>query len=288
MKVLVTGATGFIGKHVLHVLERKKIDYVILGRGDIDNQIKIQCNLLENDDLVCALKKIKPTHLIHLAWYTEHGKYWESPLNISWLVSSCRLVEAFCQSGGRHVLIAGTCAEYDWRYGYCVEDLTPLNPKTLYGIAKNVTRSLVENVCEKHKVGFVWTRIFFPYGPGESKERLIPSLFGVFQDEKPAFGVNAHVYRDLLHVTDVAEAIAVCSENEALGKINISSAEPLSLEMIVKEIALICKKLPDEVLSLDSPRIGEPKFLVGDNDKLKKLGWKKNISFEQGIKNYKY
>ena len=110
MKVLVTGATGFIGRYLIDDLKSAGIDYVTLGRGGSSSEEHIQLDLLSDEDLVGHIKRIKPTHLIHMAWYAEHGKYWESSLNIDWLAATTRLVEAFCQSGGKHVVITGTCA----------------------------------------------------------------------------------------------------------------------------------------------------------------------------------
>jgi len=283
MRILLTGATGFIGRYVIDELEGIGIDYVTLGRNHSTSEKHIQFDLLSDEDLFEHIKRIKPTHLIHMAWYAEHGKYWESPLNIGWIAATSRLVEAFCQSGGKHVVITGTCAEYDWRYGYCVEDLTPLNPKTLYGISKNSARNIANQICKKYKVGLSWARIFFPYGVGESVDRLIPSLLKVYRGEKPAFGVNVSYYRDLLHVSDVASAISICSQKEVLGDINISSSEPLSLYSIVCMIASKFKKSPDIVLSLESSRKGEPQFLIGENKKIKSCGWSQRISFEDGL-----
>lgn len=287
MKVLVTGATGFIGQYLIKNLESIGIDYVTVGRSGPGSEKHIQFDLLSDDNLEGYIKRIKPTHLIHMAWFTEHGKYWESPLNIGWLMATNRLVEAFCQSGGKHVVITGTCAEYDWRYGYCVEDLTPLLPKTLYGVSKNSARSVAGQICKKYGVGLAWARIFFPYGLGESPDRLIPSLFSVFRGEKKPFGVNASSYRDLLYASDVASAISICSQTEVTGDINVSSAEPLSLISIVSMVASFFKKSPDIVLSLESFRLGEPRFLLGENEKIKAHGWTQKVSFEDGLNLYR-
>lgn len=97
----------------------------------------------------------------HLAWYAEHGKYWDSPLNLRWTEATVRLVEAFCMAGGQQVVISGTCAEYDWTHGYCREDCTPIDPATLYGIAKDATRRLVMAICGQYQVPCAWGAGFF-------------------------------------------------------------------------------------------------------------------------------
>lgn len=287
MKVLVTGSTGFIGRHLLSVLEQHNIEYVSLGRNDgFDTAQHKKIDLLETDDFIEIIKETRPTHLIHLAWYAEHGKYWDSPLNMDWMTTTKRLLEAFCQNGGQHALIAGSCAEYDWRYGYCIEDLTPTNPHTMYGIAKDATRRLSEQICIEHGTSLAWARIFFPYGAGEAPTRLVPSLFGVFRKIIPPFGVNADSYRDFLHVSDVANAIAICSIKQAKGTFNISSGVPITLESIVRAVASLCRQDATSVLSQNPIRKGDPKMLVGENEKLKDLGWKQAISIEQGLLDY--
>lgn len=286
MNILVTGASGFIGRNLLKTLDDKGIRYFTLGKTNIESNNHINFDLLADEDIAEVLIKTNPTHLIHLAWFTEHGKYWTSPLNINWINATTRLLEAFCLGGGEHVLVAGTCAEYDWRYGYCVERVTPLAPKTLYGISKNCTRQIAFQICKKHEVRIAWTRLFFPFGEGESNERLIPSLFQVFRKERDTFGVNHSIYRDFLHVSDISDAITLCSTLKTQGEINICSGEPISLESVVKKISAICKVSPKKVLSLKSVKQNEPKFLIGSNTKLKNLGWKQRIPFQNGIENY--
>lgn len=141
MRVLLTGASGFIGRYVLRTLQHHGIEVISVGRARSQPSVLfIEADLLSLTDFGPLLQQAKATHLLHLAWYAEHGKYWTSPLNLRWTEATTRLVEAFCVTGGHQVVIAGTCAEYDWAHGYCREESTPLNPVTLYGTAKDATR----------------------------------------------------------------------------------------------------------------------------------------------------
>lgn len=288
MKVLLTGSTGFIGRYVAAELEASNIGFVGITRKPLKSSKNnyVFTDLLKEKDISDLIKEIKATHLIHLAWYTEHGKYWNSAFNLEWMAATHRLIEYFCSHGGQHVLVAGTCAEYDWRYGMCYEDITPTNPATLYGITKDATRSFSQLICLRYDVSLAWARIFFPYGAGEEKTRLIPSLFRVFQQEEPPFGVNADSYRDLLHVRDLAKALVICVLNQANGILNLSSGEPLSIREIVKIIARTYGVSPSKILDMKSERKGEPRFLVGDNEKLKSFGWKQEIDIVEGLSNY--
>ena len=286
MKVMLTGASGFLGRYVLDSLRRHGIDTVMVGRrlpGDSAFAGFSEADLLAAPDFAVLVREAGVTHLLHLAWYAEHGKYWTSPLNLRWVDATTRLVESFCEAGGKQVVVAGTCAEYDWAHGYCREDNTPLSPATLYGTAKDVARRLVMAVCAQRQVPCAWGRVFIPYGAGEANQRLIPSLIEVFLGKRTPFGVNATAYRDLLHASDVAEGLVTLLCQGASGAYNISSGQPVQLEVVVRELARMLNADPQVVLSLTSERPGEPPLLAGENLKLKALGWQPALSLVQGL-----
>lgn len=275
MKVLLTGATGFIGRHVLAELRRQGIETVAVGRTrpeDYDGDF-ITADLLQPEAPALVIDRAQPTHLIHLAWYTEHGAYWTSPLNLRWLDASVRLAEAFRAAKGEKLIAAGTCAEYDWAAGYCRENSTPLIPATFYGTAKDATRRLLAAVCAAAGVQFAWGRVFMPYGDGEDARRLIPSLTAVFEGRREPFGVNGAAYRDFLHVKDVARAFTCLLRPEARGDYNIASGEPTRIADLVSRIAEALGGDARRVLDLPTSRLGEPEILLADNRKLRSLGW---------------
>ena len=276
MKVLLTGATGFIGSHVLKQLEDAEIDFIVAGRtrpaaytGDF-----IETDLLQVGISKDVIQLARVSHLIHLAWYTEHGAYWKSPLNLRWVDATVQLTEAFCLAGGKQMVLAGTCAEYDWSYGYCNEANTPLNPASLYGKAKDVTRRLVTAICAEHQVTCSWGRVFLPYGPGEDSRRLIPALMNVFDGKRDPFGVNASPFRDFLHVEDVAAGFLTLLQKGSAGDFNICSGQPVQITEVVKLLARSRNVDPKLVLGLTANRPGEPALLIGDNQKIMQLGWR--------------
>jgi nucleoside-diphosphate-sugar epimerase len=281
VKVLLTGASGFIGRYALEALQRQEIATIAVGRhppasGEFQAIDLLTATDIELDRLC---EHSDATHLLHLAWYAEHGHYWTSPLNLRWSEASVRLVEAFCHARGQQVVVAGTCAEYDWSHGYCREDTTPLNPATLYGVAKDATRRLVAAVCEQAQVPCAWGRIFLPFGKGEFSRRLIPSLIEVFQGKRAPFGVNTRAYRDFLHVSDVAEGLIALLMSGANGAYNISSGEPMRIGELVEIMARHYNVDARLILDLATERSGEPCLLIGENLKLRALGWTPSLSF---------
>ncbi|MCG9064517.1 NAD(P)-dependent oxidoreductase [Laribacter hongkongensis] len=284
MRVLVTGASGFIGRYVLKALQHRGIEVVAVGRARHESTIPfIEADLLSITDFDLLMQQAQATHLLHLAWYTEHGKYWTSPLNLRWAEATTQLVERFCAASGQQVVIAGTCAEYEWTQGYCREDSTSLNPATLYGIAKDATRRLAMAVCTQHQVPCAWGRIFLPYGQGESASRLIPSLINVFREKREPFGVNATAYRDFLHASDVAEGLIRLLATGVNGVYNVCSGEPVRLTEVVTTLAALLGADPEPVLALTTERPGEPPLLVGENLKLKAHGWQPMLTLAQGL-----
>jgi nucleoside-diphosphate-sugar epimerase len=287
MRVLLTGADGFIGRHVANQLTTNGVEFLKVSRKSRAlSEEKLSLDLLAKPDWEPVLNSYKPTHLIHLAWCTEHGKYWESKENLAWIDGTYHLLDAFYKSGGEHAFHAGTCAEYDWRYGYCDEELTPCNPTTLYGIAKDATRRMCQALAANYGTQMAWGRIFFPYGPGEGERRLIPSLIRALRHETPLFGVNGNFIRDFISVNDIAEAICMISTQKYEGVINLCSGIPVSLREIVEVLAELCRAESRLILDLKSPKRNEPEILIGSNQKLIKFGWRQRLQLELALKNY--
>ncbi len=147
-RVLLTGATGFIGRHCLPLLLARDYEvHVVSSKPPSENIYDItwhQADLLNLEQVANLMAGVQPTHLLHFAWFTMPGKYWNSLENFHWVQASLNLLQAHLQHGGYRVVMAGTCAEYDWRYGYCSELVTPLSPATAYGICKHSLQLMLD------------------------------------------------------------------------------------------------------------------------------------------------
>jgi nucleoside-diphosphate-sugar epimerase len=115
---------------------------------------------------------------------------------------------------------------------------------------------------------------------------LIPSLFKAFKKEVLPFGVNSSSYRDLLHVEDAARAVLACAHSKFVGAVNICSGRPVQISEIVDMVARINSCNPEVILKLAPKNQEANDFLVGENKKLRSLGWRQEIILGQGLANY--
>ncbi|PWC38795.1 NAD(P)-dependent oxidoreductase [Azospirillum sp. TSO22-1] len=283
MKVLLTGARGYLGRYVARQLHEAGVPFVAAGRTRPPVGDFLPADLLDTGRLDELVTAAGATHLVHLAWYVEHGAFWTAPVNADWANAGARLAEAFCRAGGQHVTMAGTCAEYRWDGTLCREDETPIEPATVYGQAKDACRRMAQQACAQHGVPLAWARIFLPYGPGEDARRLVPSLVAALSCRQPPFPVNAQAQRDFLYVDDAASALLQLSRCAAGGAFNISSGQPVAIGDVVRELARILGADPEPILALAAPRPGEPMLLAGDNHKLRALGWTMKTTLAEGL-----
>jgi nucleoside-diphosphate-sugar epimerase len=290
-KVLVTGARGFIGRHCLEPLLARGFEIHAVssraphGADDMSSSIRWhQADLLDINGLDPLLDKIYPTHLLHLAWVTEQDTYWTSPLNLDWVGASLALVKAFEERGGQRAVVAGTCAEYDWHSGQCIEDSTPLLPATLYGICKKSLCSMLEAFARQKNMGFSWGRIFFAYGPFEKRERIIPSIITSLLNNEDAVCKKGTFIRDFLHVSDVGSAFALLLDTPADGSFNICSGVQTSLGEMTLKIARALDK--ENLCKIEMPQPGnnETAALFGNTKKTNEApGFTPLFSIDSGL-----
>jgi len=183
------------------------------------------------------LTKIGASHLMHLAWVTEPGVYWNSPENYEWLSASVNLLESFAEHGGTRAVLAGTCAEYDWTDGHCVEGETPLRAKSAYAETKLAFRDAAYALSSASEISTAWARVFFSFGPHEQATRLVPAVINALLAGERARCSDGSLVRDFMYVPDVASAMVTVLDQAFRGDINIASGQPLTLEAFVTRIA---------------------------------------------------
>jgi nucleoside-diphosphate-sugar epimerase len=289
-KVLLTGGSGFIGRNAISELLLKDYEVHVADIAPISGlhsgAILHECNLFDFQQQKNLLHKIKPTHLLHFAWYAIPGKFWFSTENMRWVQASLELLHNFTEEGGLRVVFAGTCAEYDWSESLCSEASTNLIPKTFYGICKNSLQQIYNSFCHKKSISNAWGRIFFLYGPYENPDRLVPYVILALLNGRKAFCTNGRQIRDFMHVSDVASAFVALLDSDVNGPVNIASGQAVEVKEIMEMIALKIKK--PELLQLGALPFpeNEPLILKADVQRLQKeVGWIPRFSLDKGLDN---
>jgi len=285
-RVLVTGARGFIGRHCVPLLVARGYEVHAVSRAPVSTaQTDVrwhQADLLDSAAAPALIDAIRPTHLLHLAWCTTPGAYWTSPENLQWVASTLALAQEFSRSG-RRMVMAGTCAEYDWGHRVCSERVTPLVPATLYGAAKHAANTVLERYSRGVNVSYASGRLFLLYGPDEAPERLVPSVVRALIAGAPAQCTHGQQVRDLLHVRDAADAFVALLDSDAEGPFNIASGMPIKLADVIYGLASVVGR-PDLVRLGAVPARDEPGELTADVSRIKReLKWSAQCDLHAGL-----
>jgi nucleoside-diphosphate-sugar epimerase len=287
-KVLVTGANGFIGQYAVQML----VDSGFEVHGICwNNQPELageviwhQIDLMCQDSVDQLLEKLGATHLLHLAWYTEHGKFWQATENLDWVKASLGLLASFIKNGGKRITMAGSCAEYDWSEGHCSEKSTTLNPGTLYGVSKHALQQLASHYSSLNNVSFAWGRVFFLYGPGEYSGRFVPSVINGLLTGKSVACSDGNQLRDFMHVSDVASAFVKLLSSNIEGAVNIASGEAVTLRDIGEQLLELTGGNGQIEFGALPARKEDPEVITADVNRLHtELGWRPSFNLKEGL-----
>lgn len=229
------------------------------------------------------ITSLRPSHLVHLAWNTDHGLFWNAPDNIAWLQGSLELIRSFEERGTRLVTI-GSCAEYDWSDGWCDEQVTPLRPATLYGACKLSLAVVARTLCAQREVSAAHARIFQLYGSAESPKRLVASVVDSCLRGEAALCSDGTQIRDFLHAQDVARALVALLDSDVLGPVNIGSGQPVSLREIVTLVGQLTGRSDLIRLGALPMRSDDPPVLLPRVCRLfDEVGWRPQIGLHFGL-----
>lgn len=286
-RVLVTGATGFIGRHCLDALQARgyEIHATTAGTPPAQHEVRWhQVDLLDEAGTTALLATLRPDSLLHLAWYAKHGLFWQALENVDWVRASLSLLRAFIAHGGHRMVCAGSCAEYDWSNGICGEDSTPLRPQGLYGVTKNAFHSIAAEAARRANISLAWGRIFFLYGAGEQAARLVPLIINAQLHGERVALTGGGLQRDYLHVSDVAAALVALLDSRVEGAVNIGSGQAVSIRAIADRLTARLGR-PELVEFAAGDGSGKTiPLVVADTKRLSgELHWKPAIGLDQGL-----
>lgn len=295
--LLVTGASGFIGRHAVRALAARGYRLIALSRHPESANRALEgapiewrfCDLLRSDDVTRAVEEAEARTLVHLAWDVTPG-YWRSAANLAWLEASLRLVRTFRAAGGRRVVSAGTCAEYDWAdpaiaLGPIAELRARFAPLTFYAAAKRAFHMALEHYARTDGLSAAWGLVFFPYGEAERSERLVPQVTrALFAGRRPETTEGRQI-RDYLDARDAGAAFAALAESDVEGPVNIASGRGVAVRRVIELIQAEIAPTADIAFGALQARPNDPHRLVADVSRLtEEVGFRPQIALEDGIR----
>jgi nucleoside-diphosphate-sugar epimerase len=310
-RVLVSGAGGFIGRWSVPPLLRLGYEVHAVLSGNASREVPAQlegakihfADLLNDSNVDALTNEVRPSHLLHFAWIATPGLYWNSADNFRWLAASEHLLRCFLAHGGSRVMMAGSCAEYDWsRAGVCDELSSPLAgtkaaapsdaaapndaaaTASPYAACKIALQEILADVGRRERLSTAWGRIFFQFGPHEHPDRLVPSVICNLLLNREAPCSHGRQIRSFLHVADVGEAFAAVLDSELEGPVNIGSDERVALSDLIDRIGRQIGR--PELLRLGarptSPQ--EPSLLVPEIRRLRdEARWRPRFALNEAL-----
>jgi nucleoside-diphosphate-sugar epimerase len=293
IRVLVTGATGFLGSHLVELLSRRNILTCILIRPESDTwrirellpkTVQIHGDLARLEGVREAIREFAPDAVVHVAWRGAGNRYRNEVSQFDNLHWSLRLLRLAGEIGAKHWIGIGSQAEYG-RWNKRIHEKTPNRPTTLYGIAKLCTCLMSRHLCRQLGLRFVWLRLFAAYGPKDDPGWLIPYvILTLLRGQRPALTEGAQCW-DYLYISDVVDAIYLSAvTSRASGIFNLGSGKAYSIRGIAERIRdMINPTLPlgfgevpyssDQIMHLEA-----------DISRLQRvLRWSPRVSLEEGL-----
>jgi len=244
-RILLTGATGFVGRQVLRALLEEDVLVTAVIRQSSLQQLPTSSkmgpplltrDLFEEDESWWRKNLQGIDVVVHLAWYAEPGKYQLSPKNMDCLLGTLRMARAAAAARVKRVVGVGTCLEY----GPANRPLavnSPLGPASPYAACKTAAYLALGHILPQEEVSFAWCRLFYLHGEGEDSRRLVHSIRKNLAQGLPVALTHGTQVRDFLDVQEAGRRLAEVSLGRQLGPINVCSGKPVTVRCFAESIA---------------------------------------------------
>jgi nucleoside-diphosphate-sugar epimerase len=304
MRVFLTGALGFVGSHVARLLVRHghEVHALVLDNGarDAEDELartrlgeegdsiaRVRGDLLRPASWEHVVEKERFDACVHLGWYANPKDYLSSRVNVDLLSASATLGMRLVDAGCRRVVMAGTCFEYDvaLRANTFLSETSSLSPRHLYSTCKRSLFEVMSHLTAGTSTSFAWARLFFLYGPHESRGRLVPAVIDALLGGEEARVTTGEQVRDFMHVADAAAGIVQVLETDALtGPVNVASGSPVRVRDVVETIARVLGQQDRVAWGAASARPNDPPFVCADVTKLTATGFRPEHDLESGLR----
>ena len=281
MRIVVTGAAGFIGSHVVRACLARGHETIALVRpgspaerlADVRPLVTMVEGDLADDATIGRLTlDLAPVAIVHLAWYAEPGRYLDDVgRNLSALRATTQLLEAAAATGCPRVVLAGTCLEN-----------ADGPSRSIYQAAKRAAHAVAGGFVDP-STSIACGHVFHLFGPGEDKRRVIPTVIRALLDGQPVPTTDGSQVRDYLHVADVATAFCTLAEASVTGGVDICSGSPVHLRDV---FAMIGDETGDNGLiriGALGPAVDDGHPSTGDRTQLSDLGWRPAYDLRGGL-----
>jgi nucleoside-diphosphate-sugar epimerase len=289
MKILLTGPSGFVGSAFtrLALSRGHQVAGLLIPSEPVPAHLPAHPGLLWLRGTLQEppweeIERFGPEVCVHAAWITTPGIYLESPENERFRDSSLQFLRALRQRGLGHMVSLGTCIEYQVTGRPLSEDHSPIAPATAYARCKNELRLALEADARAQGFAFCWTRIFYPYGPGEHPSRLCSAIVHkLMRGEKLVLKTPAST-KDYIFIEDLAEALLTVVERRFEGVINLGTGQGVEVRRLAGTLGRLLGKA-QLVEEQDPPEIDPAGHVVAEVSKLQRLGWRPTRTLESGL-----
>lgn len=284
MKILVIG-NGFLATAIIKQLEAEGHEIMIFSRRfnpELNSQ-QIQGDIFDFEEFVKVLDW-NPQVVIHTAWITKSEVYKSDPINVRYSQFTSNLARVIAKSTVAHFIVLGTCAEYGSFINLNAKSLIRSTSSNLYSQQKIAALASSREVLQESTVRFTWARIFYPYGPNQDRNRLIPHIINSLKvQEEIALADTTSVY-DWITTRDVASAVSWIIHHELTAEIDIGTSVGSTNLDVLGEIERLLQ-INNKTNGLDKHASGLNDYLVADpNSSLFTSGWKPRDNLHSGLK----
>ena len=237
-KVIVSGATGFIGQHLIPILLKDGYEVLAISRSQKRAEtlpwfkdVKFVSYDFHSDQQITEVEGFRG--LIHLAW--QDLPNYDSSVHLKKnLPCSYKFIESLLNKGVNQVLIAGTCFEYGLKSG-AISSSSTTEPTTLYATAKDTLRKKLTSLSLNKDFNLQWARIFYMFGKGQNSNSIISQLDFAIKNKQKVFRMSGgEQIRDYLPVEKAAEKLFYLYKSGNKGIFNICSGKPISIRNLVE------------------------------------------------------
>jgi UDP-glucose 4-epimerase len=293
MRVFVTGASGFLGSYLVADLLERGCEVAALLRpatshwrlDEVHARLKVIAGGLDDlDGLRERLRDFVPEAFVHMAWRGVAGADRNDPVQSVNVADTVRLADLAAGVGAKAFIGAGSQAEYG-PYDRVIREDDVARPTTLYGMAKLAAGSMVGRLCDERGLRWAWLRIFSTYGPRDADHWLIPGMIRSLRSGERMKLTPCEQRWGFLHARDAAAAFRVATmDASAHGVFNVGSADAPPLRETVTRLRDLVD--PAAVLGFGdlAYRPDQVMFLAADVSRLLALGWKPEVSFDDGLR----